>query len=186
MDSEELVLKISRLRKAFVFASYGGPILSAHPRAADMLEALGLPTRGRLTLGRKFGQPYEFRLDDYFHPEPQINEDGSAVRPDKLHNWEMVRTWAKIMVLEVGDWIKKNLPQDHNPLFEFVRHIRNAVAHGEIFEIRSLRYEAQFAGLHIREDMHGSDLWDFVHDGDIFALIDAVEARVISIEKSSL
>jgi hypothetical protein len=61
-----------------------------------------------------------------------------------------------------------------NELFQFMRHVRNAVAHGGYFDIRGKKplAPATFRHLSITRELNGTSLWHFIKMGDILDLMD--------------
>lgn len=90
---------------------------------------------------------------------------------------DALRPWGGVVALAAGDAMKQSgLPT--TPLSEFVRHVRNAVAHDWHFDIRHMNGPAEFDGLTIDRTLHGEPLMDHLYVGDIFALLDAVIDRL--------
>ena len=67
-----------------------------------------------------------------------------------------------------------------NPLWQFLRHVRNGCFHGNMFSFRSSepRHPAAWRGLEITKSLNGTTLiYDFIGIGDIFILVaDIIES----------
>ena len=92
------------------------------------------------------------------------------------------RLWASNALIRLGQELSRYGYFDRDPCFELVRHLRNAVAHGERFLISSpkglLAHPAHLAaGLvswEITPALNGVALYDFVAVGDIASIIQLV------------
>ena len=88
-------------------------------------------------------------------------------------------------LLHVGDAFSAAGYLDRSPEFEFLRHVRNAVAHGNKFNITSpLKRRASFRTYSISETLDGRRLLrdkegeGYLHDGDALALLDYLETSI--------
>lgn len=91
----------------------------------------------------------------------------------------------KSALLDIGDALKEHNYLDNEPALEFFRHIRNGIAHGNRFNIKSLTRTAKFKNLTIDLPLHGTKVlpdWEgggFLHLGDCLELIDTVRNEVV-------
>jgi hypothetical protein len=155
--------ELELMRYSYVYSTTGGVLLAAHESRDQLVGRLGLSTDALLMNRRSNGEKHWLALDDYFAPGPGIQAVNDAI----------LNSWACLMCLAMGHRLKSS-GLGQRPLFEFVRHLRNAVAHGETFDIRHLPGPAIFEHLVITRDLDGTDLWAFVTAGDVLALLDAV------------
>ncbi|YCK81231.1 hypothetical protein M1D89_19500 [Arthrobacter sp. D3-18] len=171
MKASEIAAHIATMRAAYVYATIGGVGLSMHPKRADLLKAWDLPSRGHLHTGRKSKGIHKISLNEYF-------EDGWG---EGVTNLTILRVMPSLMVLEVWDMIKQlSKPLPPTPHFEFLFHVRNAIAHNsKIHIIRKMRGPAHFDGIEIKPEHHGTPLSDLVAPGDLLALLDALEAELL-------
>jgi len=93
----------------------------------------------------------------------------------------------KSALLHVGDAFSAAGYLDRSPELEFLRHVRNAVAHGNKFNIASpLKRPASFRSYSISEALQGCRLLrdregdGYLHDGDALALLDYLESSIES------
>lgn len=132
-----------------------------------------LPAGGRFEVSRIDGRNYVSSID--------------AAREDhdpNVNTLESMIAWGDIVALTVGQKLTELGYLDRRPLFEFARHVRNAVAHDHRFNIRSngdIR-TAEFDGIEIHSHHHNLPLDDLVWAGDILAMLDAVIEALESYE----
>jgi hypothetical protein len=69
-----------------------------------------------------------------------------------------------------------------SPEMEFLRHVRNAMSHGNMFYFKSRRNginepvrPASFGSLRLHHNLKGTSIWDLVWSGDIYELLDHIE-----------
>jgi hypothetical protein len=102
---------------------------------------------------------------------------------------EHARVWIGGALLTLGDAMARNDYFDRRPLFEFVRHARNAVGHGNRFDIRNPQaletypaYTERGSGegfppvrFEITPDLNGQPfLFDFMPDYEVLSLIQRI------------
>ena len=147
---------------------------------------------------RKDGTQHTFDLPYYLgqaHTNPEISD-------------ELPRIWLVGSLLIVGDAVKKlERPYlKHVPLLELLYHLRNGIAHGNIFNfkddgVKRLRQNsahnkaagvksqtgAEFeivAGSHGKPALHGKPvLFDFMGPGDVLDLLQSVEIYLTRIRE---
>lgn len=147
----------------------GGTMLFGHPKTREALQSiLAIPDKGYVHTARKKHPHHVQTLDT-----SRLDEEYSA----RL-NLALMNAWPSFLVLQTADQIQKFLPGQTDPDFQFLRHVRNAIAHDGVFDIRNLKRPARFDGYEIVEDLHGTPLFDFLLPGDLLALLDHIEARL--------
>jgi len=113
-----------------------------------------------------------------------------AVDPDMVD--DLARIWLAGALLRIGDALARHQYFDHAPELELLRHLRNGVAHANLFDIRhpnSLR-PAHNRDAWIRSDtnavfeitpnLQGQPvLFDFMGPGDVLDLISSVGLYLI-------
>lgn len=172
MKPREIAAHIAEMKAALVYSSMGGLILSMRPDRARILEEFNLPSDGFVQHGRKTGAMHRLAIAPYFH-SGEVN--GST-------NLGMINAWPNLMILELGHLLAEEDYFDKRPLFEFVRHVRNAIAHGGRFNIKGKWWrDAIFDGIRLSKEYDGRLLKDAVLPGDMLALIDAVELELIEL-----
>jgi hypothetical protein len=94
------------------------------------------------------------------------------------------------MVSLVGDAIQRAglYRAFPSPEMEFLRHVRNAMSHGSTFFFSTHKNginepvnPASFGGLRLHHNLHGTSLWDLVWSGDVYELLDHIEAYLRSV-----
>lgn len=108
---------------------------------------------------------------------------------------EIRRTYLSGALLSVGDHLADDEDVDRSPEFEFVRHVRNAVAHGNMFELneRALDMLDDFPAYLVHPDethshkikgkLNGREcLFGFIGPDSVFAAFDAAVRRMEEIE----
>jgi hypothetical protein len=146
--------------------------------------------------------------------EPIMRRDGSAAYFDFSHAMHNITTtvdyqeihdqlWLGGTLLTLGDELARESYFDTGPDLEFVRHLRNGIAHGNQFNLRrgEPRRPAHFTGpdrrgmpdgkitppgqantFEITPGLHGQKvLFDFVGPGDISDLLLFISVRLIRI-----
>jgi|GEM_PF-6452234 len=92
---------------------------------------------------------------------------------------------TNLLVL-VGDEVKRAQahPREQwaQPLFELLRHLRNAAAHGNRFKFRAgePRRPAEFRHFHLDPTMNGREnvLFDFIPPGDVLDLLETIHSHL--------
>lgn len=159
--------------------------IAKHPRAASLAPAV--EEQQSVPVGRvlnKGGTATTYHFLHYLkiaQSDPHLSD-------------ELDRTWLKSALLEVGDALSRNNYFDNAPELEFVRHVRNGIAHGNRFHItdanRLARHPAhtrllwtngpgiQTFEIHI--GLHGQPvLFDFMMPGDVLTLLSGVSLYLI-------
>lgn len=107
---------------------------------------------------------------------------------------EIRRAYLSGALLSVGDILADEQYLDRSPEFEFVRHIRNAVAHGNVFELKASHLEMleKFPAYLIEGDGHKTHaikesvngrecLFGFVGPNHVLAALTAAAMRMVEI-----
>lgn len=166
----EIADLITELKDHFVLSTAGLPLILS-PHRQSFMDQVGVAAGDEIDMTLGFGRErYAFQL------EPAL--DRVQRRPDIQFN--VVRAWAELAALKVGREMKLNNYFDKRPLFEFLRHVRNAVAHGNRFDVRKVDRPAVFEHHEVREDMNGAVcIGGELKTAEVFALLDevAVELR---------
>lgn len=165
----DIAAHISAMRAAFVYTTVGGVGLSLHPKRADLLKAWDLPADGHLRTERRSGAAHETPMTPYFR-------DGWG---EGKTNLTILRVMPSLMVLEVWEMMKQlSAPLPKSPHIEFLRHVRNAIAHNSRFDIHHMATPARFENIEITPQHHNTPLADLVLPGDMLALLDALETEL--------
>ena len=104
--------------------------------------------------------------------------------------WDYVGVFLMATVTLIADRLSRNSYFNKTPELEFLRHVRNAVAHGNRFNIRSdePKRPARFRGFEISQSLNGTELfWQFIGPGDVLDLLDEVhlQLRALSADSAS-
>jgi hypothetical protein len=118
------------------------------------------------------------------------------LREDQSLQGHFLRTWAMGAVLTLGDELAK--PEhgyfDHAPILELVYHLRNGIAHGNLFKItesgkkRLEKHEAhnRYAAVksplgtvyEITPNSKGPILFDYIGAADVIDLLQSIEVHL--------
>lgn len=100
---------------------------------------------------------------------------------------DFLRNLTAAIIISVGDAIARNQYFDRDPAIEFLRHLRNGIAHGNRFNFKhgEPKRLAFFKNFKITEDLEGSvvlieDRESFIDIGDIFELFDFIALHLKS------
>lgn len=168
MTPAEIADLIADLRDYNTVAIAGGTLFS-HPLSRALIQRqIYVPDQGT-THTVRMSHPHHVSTLDM----SKFDEDFSA-----RFNVMFTRSWPAFMILQVAEPVNKYLRSDKRPEFEFLRHVRNAVAHDNHFFIRKLPFPAHFDGYKITSELDGTPLWEFLQPGDLLALIDQIEATL--------
>lgn len=159
--------------------------IAKHPRAKSLAPAIeegqSVPI-GRLA--HKNGPATTYHFLHYLQAagaDPHLSE-------------ELDRVWLTSAVLAVGDALSVHSYFDHAPELEFLRHLRNGIAHGNRFNLTNpgqlLKYPAHTRllwtkadsdpGFEIDQSLQGRPvLFDFMMPGDVVALLAGVSVYLI-------
>ncbi|WP_145958935.1 hypothetical protein [Sphingobium sp. SCG-1] len=165
----------NRLQRALdgIFALEAAMQLAADPRARDLFPIV---EQGQnVPIGRI---PTKFDGDHQYHFAHFVEQ--ASLEPSRTR---ILRFWSSQLLLIAGDLLQEYRYFDRAPELELIRHLRNAVAHGDRFEIRDpaklVRHPAKLVtqylptstDFEITPSLHGSPLYDFVDRGDVVAVI---------------
>jgi len=119
------------------------------------------------------------------HYELQLDPSLEYVLSDSRNSFAFINLSVKAALLHVGDAFSGVEYFDRSPELEFLRHTRNAVAHGNRFNITSpLKRPAFFRSYSISETLHGRQLLKdregdgYLYAGDALALLDFLEIKI--------
>jgi len=169
----------------------------AHPAIAEVLAVLQAENRGPagVPIGRIVRGDASEIAYDLLHA---IRNIGQA----KAYKSAYERLWLAGALLTLGDALKGRDYLDRGPDLEFVRHLRNGVAHGNQFSLRPGQPSrpAHFTGadqrfigdgttpvgsgryFEIRPSLQGKAvLFDFIGPGDVCDLLQFASARLVRI-----
>jgi hypothetical protein len=148
-------------------------------RLAPERQVEDLVSVGRIASGGSSDQVvYDFRL--YL-----------ARLADPAVELEYRRLWLKLGLIALGDALARDGYFTRTPELEVVKHLRNASAHGDVFEIRRPNQLASHPAhvrrwgppgpdgvrgphLEITAALHGTRLWDFVDTVEVLSLFQVV------------
>jgi hypothetical protein len=169
----ETIAAIVRFKQTYVSNQLGLAVV-AHPKRQEVLEgSLGINRGSTVKLGRRHGDGYYEGLD--------VWESIDAIQGDTEFNRDYVTTVFAVGILGIGVKCKKGKYFDQTPELEFLRHVRNGFAHGNRFDIRKPepRRPARFKEFEIIRALNGQEvLWEYLWPGNIFDLLDHVEAHL--------
>lgn len=101
---------------------------------------------------------------------------------DKANNIDFMKFPMMSMISFIHDIIRDNGFEKQDPEFEFYRHIRNAVSHGNKFTFKNTepRKPASFKTLTIDASMNGMQnvINDYINFGDLLDLINFIKTNL--------
>jgi hypothetical protein len=168
---------IGRLRRLYV-ASRATEIFIADPNIFDILDLLGSDQHAHVT---------SLRHDGTYHATA-LYENLEAIQAQRdAFSEDYERSTLSGMLITVGDACAQNHHFDRTPPLELMRHLRNAAAHGNRFNLTNgePRRDANFQGdFRITPSLNGQPdvLFDFIGPGDILDLLAYVEGHLRVIE----
>lgn len=125
------------------------------------------------------------RLTTSGHYELQLTPSLEYITSNPGSSFTFLSFGIRAALLNVGDAFAKVDYLDKSPELEFLRHIRNAVAHGNSFNfLHPLKRTASFKTYTITDSLQGSKLFrdhegdGYLHEGDALALLDFLESKV--------
>jgi hypothetical protein len=156
------------------------------PRASSLIpEALPGQPIPVARVARKDGTAHVYSLLHYL-------EWGRSDQ-DLVHDFQ--RVWLIGSLMAIGDALSKCGYLNRAPLLELIRHLRNGIAHGNIFEIRDpsnlKRYPANNRGASFKADefeitpsLHCKPvLFDFMGAGDILDVLMSTEVYLTNVRE---
>ena len=173
MTPTEIADMVDRLGQYYVLAGLALPLVGA-PDADARVLAIGLDPDGSVRLGRQDNTYYEgLRI----RPALDMAQGNSGFNLDYLGGWVM------LMLSWLGDALHDNNYFDRAPVLEAVRHLRNAVSHGNAFHFKpgmpNPRFPAGFRGFTITAADQGKAVFfEWCSTGDAFDLFDDVAAHL--------
>lgn len=132
-----------------------------------------------LTLGQR--QQWSFTANDSIDRVQRIDvaqslafiEQARAVRPDRYTLRGAAHAEIMVAVGQVGDGLihsKAHEKLAHEPLIQFVRHLRNAFSHGGYWYFTSdqdfTKKPARMSTIELDESINGAPVWDGFRVGD--------------------
>jgi hypothetical protein len=176
-SAHDVADQIESFRSLFLATETITEVLFEAPNFEQILSSMDL------TLPR--GSVVESRRKDgsYYATSVDLRE---AVDKVKL-NTDLLVTFSKALLMSfislIGDEVQRNslYSKFSSPELEFLRHIRNAVSHGNQFFFKSYddgtqepKRPASFKQFTLAPSLDGSSLWDFIWPGDLLELLDHV------------
>jgi hypothetical protein len=96
-------------------------------------------------------------------------------KSDKRFNVYYLRSTLMAVVSIMGDALTNEKLYNRSPEFQFFRHLRNAISHGNRFYFKKgePRYHSQFKSLVLNPALQGTQqvLFDFIKPGDVIDLV---------------
>src|SRR5688500_4961338 len=128
-DAATDVARLAESLKDDLFVHHAAVTLARQPRALTFLPEAApsaLVPEGHLQPGVSYHLPHYL-----------------AIAGQRGHEEQFERVWLAGALLTLGDALSTHAYFDRAPILEMVRHLRNAVAHGNRFDIRSPKQLAQ-------------------------------------------
>ena len=180
MDEPTLIANtITKMRDNFAGTSTFLLVLN-HPQYPAILQSFGLDPGSTMEFGRH---------DGTLHPPLDVADSVRRIRGNPQFNLDYVGTFLMATISLVADRFSQNHYFTKSPEFEFLRHVRNAIAHGNRFHLRrdEPRRPAYFRGFEVSKALQGRELfWEFMGPGDALDLLDEVERQLRRLQSSPL
>ena len=142
------------------------------PAYTSILESFGIDAGSAV----KFG-----RMDGTSHPPLDVQASVARIRGNPQYNLDYIGVFLMATVSLVADGLSRNSYFTKSPELEFLRHIRNAIAHGNCFFLKpgEPRRPAHFKNFTISPALQGTEVfWKFMKPGDMLDLLETVEAQL--------
>ncbi len=167
----ELADEIDRSKLVYVAATTA--LITLHEEDLPRrLEKVGFDVGSTVRLGRADGSYYEC-LDFW--------KALHVARMDPAFDISFMRDFQSMMLSRVGQVLSDYHLYDQSPQHEFMRHLRNAVSHGNrwYFIREEPTRPAIFAGISLDKSWHLKPvLYEDVKPGDVFDLLDYIAGSI--------
>ena len=143
-----------------------------HPEFPAILHSYGIDPGSTMEFGCNDGTK---------HPPLDIHESVARIRDNPHYNLDYVGVFLMATVTLIADRLSRNSYFNKTPELEFLRLIRNAVAHGNHFNLKpdEPKRPARFQGFEISQSLNGTELfWQFMGPGDVLDLLDEVQFQL--------
>ena len=187
-DQQQSLLRAIKDARAPVAAFSLGVAGFAHPTVRRLL----VPGDGHTIVFTTAACPVIYtgpdnKINTVGHYELPLDPSLNYVTENPHSTFAFLGLAIRSALLHVGDEFSAVGYLDRSPELEFLRHVRNAVAHGNRFNItRPLKLPASFRTYSISEALHGRRLLrdredeGYLHAGDALALLDQLQASIES------
>jgi len=176
MTPSQISDMIERLKSYYVVASMGLRFV-ADPRWQELYDSFGIDRGSTMRLGRRDDTYYECL--DIYKAHDQVQGPG--------YNLDFLGAMLSVMLVWIGDELAREKYFDRSPQLEFLRHLRNGVAHGNTFSLirGEPRRPAFFGQFRITPELHGHNvLFEYMMAGDLFDLFDDVAIHLRKLPSS--
>ncbi|WP_143076446.1 hypothetical protein [Flavobacterium swingsii] len=123
----------------------------------------------------RFGTKKQIRNEKKYY----VDDTYSKFFKEKMNNVEFMKIPMMAMISLIHDSIKDNGYDKQTPEFEFLRHLRNAVSHGNRFTFRNNepKRPAYYDEFILDVNINGMEnvIFDFIHFEDILNLINYIK-----------
>lgn len=150
-------------------------LLLNSPNFLSTLNSLGVDPGSTIGFGRKDGSR---------HPPLSIDRSIQRIRFNPQYNLDFVGAFLMSNLSIIADALAHNSYFTKSPELEFVRHLRNAINHGNrfFFTPREPCRPAHFSTFTISKSLQGQNaFWSFLMPGDVLDLLEEVESQMRAI-----
>ena len=171
MTAKEIANLIDRLQATYAATSTALLLLN-DDEILQLLLAKGYDPGSTIRLGRR---------DNTYYEGIKLWDSINLVRGNAGYNLDFLGSYFMTILSFVGNKLSENRYFDKTPEFEFFRHLRNGVSHGNRFNLKygEPRRPAKFKGFKITPALEGQPvLFEFISTGDLFDLLDHVKAHL--------
>ncbi|MGA8047403.1 MAG: hypothetical protein WCA30_14175 [Dermatophilaceae bacterium] len=185
----EKTAQLASLLRFGLYAHAAAIEIGRDPRALSLAlrasEEDGEPPTGSVSCRDGSSRPFNLKYAlDLMGSEPTLRA-------------EMDRAWCVSSLVLLGDRLAADNYYDRAPVLEVVRHLRNAIAHGNRFTLRKPE-ELETWPAHMRDaacrssqpieitpDLHGSAvLFEFMGPGDVLDLLISVSTHLQNLDRA--
>lgn len=172
MDAE--VVQLVKQLKQFSFISVQGLYYMVNPKYEAMLKQDFDDPDARLAFFRKFAADMEYNMS--------IHKNISDFRENPVSTTQLMTRFSLASGIGlVHDLLVRKGLLDATPELQFLRHLRNAVSHGNRFHLSTGEPKrlAKFKEFEITPELNGMEnvLFEYIYPGDVIDLLDFVAAK---------
>lgn len=173
-SSQEIAILINNQLNLTAAINIGLLFLNAD-NVFEYLNSMGMDQGSTIAFMKKDGNEYK-KLDVY--------KSLLKYRNDPHNNLVYIASHLMTCISFIGDALRRNSYFTRSPEFEFMRHLRNAISHGNVFHLLNgePRRTAEFNNISIAPALNGKvALFETVAAGDVLELLEELERQLRSI-----
>jgi hypothetical protein len=174
LTAQEIADLLERQRGAYALISTVTLASLNRPFLDQLLAQLGLQPLSDVTInfGKRDGTNYLYR---------DFDRAVETFTNNNQFNLEILGGYLLTLISMAGDQLRRNDYFDKTPELEFMRHLRNALSHGNKFHFLGgePHRPASFQGYSLDASMHGQPVFfDYILPGDVLELMEHIERHL--------